>query len=890
MQQFLIVRSDDLIHIGVQCSDFRLEYSELDERVPLLVATSDLARITLTFPPQVIGEEVYVSEDSLSPLGIVGRRRSGASRVQFAVPAGTTMELNAEGVLRAIMSSGVSIIQGNDPPTATAIEIPWGLIFSMVPISRNGKVVPNHEVTPVTSDSGIIGLWYTKLREINSNTEDAGIALLPISNRAYDIINFSTNEVLGPPLVSIYREKICQNSNPNDPLSLPKVKRLELSSFGGTFSVTAKWSNFAWDHDVVLGRDKRVRVMVAGVLFPFGHKAYAEVITERQLIKGNAVLANTQIRLVVTEPVINISGDNQLTREFPFEKVEILVHKFDIDQPPLGKSIFIPKVNQNPLRFPIRCTGTNGDVYFEVPLVFAHEQSSHDFSELSNHWKEHKNIKLPGVPINMVKDVSRNSEVHDVFIDGVKDNNRSSEVHDVFEVHELCITSILHEGRLYPKMEQFTAELPALRELQDKPSMLIPLKYTQEYKDFGLNTNIALEPVGQLEINFTERPDRSGGLMAPMFMVGKISRTHGPIPMPNMDVSDIFKDAKLLGLPLASIIGVYDQPPKIVPIPGNPPGAKMEWRDLKLRDYGPFRSNNSTATLIVERSPSKSEMWCEVKSFAFVLPLDLVKLKFGSLAFIQKLGFAPVVEISGLEVEFQGALKLLDELLNKLKPLLGGNKPEIHATSAGISAKYRLAIPDVPAGAFLMRNVSVQCGVEIPFSSNPVTLSLGFGRRDNPFNLSVLMFGGGGYIDVQFGQEGITRLEALLEFGGMVEVNFLIARAEVHALGGVRFITSAGPFDVDAFIRIGGSVEVLGLVSVSVELVVKLNYKSPDKLTGRATLVIEVDLPLFSESVTIDSGEWELIGGNSVGYSVPLNQEDTDSLLIGLQEYYEAFA
>ena len=100
----------------------------------------------------------------------------------------------------------------------------------------------------------------------------------------------------------------------------------------------------------------------------------------------------------------------------------------------------------------------------------------------------------------------------------------------------------------------------------------------------------------------------------------------------------------------------------------------------------------------------------------------------------------------------------------------------------------------------------------------------------------------------------------------LVSVNFLVATGEVHALGGARYVQHGSSVSLTAYLRIGGSVDVLGLVSVSIELVVQLSYDSSRKrLVGRATLVIEIDLTLWSDSVEIDSGEWELVGGSSPG-------------------------
>jgi hypothetical protein len=130
-----------------------------------------------------------------------------------------------------------------------------------------------------------------------------------------------------------------------------------------------------------------------------------------------------------------------------------------------------------------------------------------------------------------------------------------------------------------------------------------------------------------------------------------------------------------------------------------------------------------------------------------------------------------------------------------------------------------------------------------------------------------------------------------MEFGAMVAVDFIVASGEVHALGGVHFVTAGGGISLDAFIRIGGSVEVFGLVAVSIELLVQLHYDNQNnKLVGSAKLVIEIDISLLSESVEIDSGTWELVGSNVPTTTSPALDGLADSGLPGLREYHEAFA
>jgi hypothetical protein len=962
---FLIVRGDDMLHIGLELSYFQFDHqSAVLGNQPRLVATSDRARVTLTFPPQVLAEQAMMSGE-LSDTASLPTRRAGTSRVQFAVLAGTSMELNVEGVLKALRSPGASMVSrgveaGNEP---TTIEIPWKLIVSAVTKYSGGTVVSDHAIFPITSRSGVTGLWHTQLRASDGNAEDAELALLPLRSVPGDMEPAT-------PLASIYRENIVRQSHTGS--GLPSVRRLELSPLGGSLSVTAKWPDFEWDHEVVLGRDQKIRTLATGVLYPFGHRAQLQTVTERIFISREVRLErpshrwtcpihryinvrdpgvcpvgscdNTLIPLIKLtcryhpeivrtqglfcpkcgEPLEPIEGKplespvrdwwataglnsrstlvvtesvrrGLLDREFPFDEVEILTRSFNTrDQP--NEDFFIPAWNGQPLRFPLRCAGRHGDVFFEVPLVFVRNYLPEQKVGIDAKWNDHCRIPLPGVLIDMIR-------------------SRPQRESDVLEVYEMTIEGISQNGSFYPKLSQFTVEFPAVRALCPKSIGRVPLKFTNAFLAAGDSEDLAFEPPinAPIDIDFTEHPERSGGLMAPRFMADVISRTRGPIPsaaLPDvrcplpgrLPLSTVYEGATLLGLPLGSLIDdAQEGPPAIISVPGTPPGAKMVWDPLHLKDHGPFKTQKdptTKATLTVEISPLKSMTTCIVEHFSFVLPPTdnpLVILRFDSLIFTQLPEQPPDLKINGLKIEFGGELDLIKTLVEYLQPLLGDSRPTISATSSGITAGYALALPSVHAGTFLMRNVAVNFGVNVPFSRDPVTVSLGFAKRDNPFNLSVLMFGGGGYIDIQMGQTGLTRLEASMEFGAVVAIDFIVVAAEVHALGGIRFLTSAGIIALDAFIRIGGSLEVFGLVSVSVELVVTLTYEhEPNRLAGRATLVIEVDLTLFSESVTLDSGLWVLEGPDRVRtrHMVSASPEqifDAESYLNSLTEYYEAY-
>jgi hypothetical protein len=242
-------------------------------------------------------------------------------------------------------------------------------------------------------------------------------------------------------------------------------------------------------------------------------------------------------------------------------------------------------------------------------------------------------------------------------------------------------------------------------------------------------------------------------------------------------------------------------------------------------------------------------------------PPKLLEVGLGKLEFLQEGGRAPSIEVSGVSTRFFGFLKLLEELQNAVK---FAGAPSVQASDRGVTARFDLPVPDVTTGGFQLTGLSFYGVIDVPFDERPVTIGLAFANREDPFNVSVLALGGGGYVDIVLDHGGLRKLEIALEFGASLEVNFLVAIGEVHAMGGIRVVDDDQGLSLAGYLRFGGMVEVLGLVSVSVELLVTLTYVETSKaMVGRATLVLEIDLLLFSDSVELDSGEWKLTGGTS---------------------------
>lgn len=562
-------------------------------------------------------------------------------------------------------------------------------------------------------------------------------------------------------------------------------------------------------------------------------------------------------------------------------KNEIAAIRDALSRPPVVA--FWPGIGVQKLSFDVRLKTPRGDLTVQMPLMFVRDVTTvgdpvwPDFSSLNDpdiarslgqQWtrEEAGTAKLPGgVAFDLVQDVA-------------------PQPGDVHEIHSLLIEAVRGAQTFAPRVAQFEAKIASLRALLPDQEKLVELVYNKAADA----VDSPLVPKLPIVIDFLSRADRSGGLVAPKYSADALSRTLGPVARSVLDkaqlpdFSAIYKETKLLGLALGDLIdGVragtkIPGGPTIVPVLEgvHPVGVRFEWKEVPLKAAGIFRPRVSDGAdptapcdldLQVRVVGEDSTTAATVRNFALALPPDdtLITLSFRSLQMVQSKGKPPAVHIEGFDFELAGALKLLRELQEEVLGYLTGHNPGVvvRRTPNGIAAGYAFTLPEVSAGVFMMRNMGVSIDVAIPFDDNPVQITLGFARPDNQFVLAVTIFGGGGYFLITMGHSGVQAVDLQLTFGAFVSVSFLVAKGEVHAYGAVQLKLANGETTFSATLRLGGSVDVLGIVSVAVELVLQLTYNSQENLlSGRATLVIEVHLLFFSRSVKLDSGEWILAG------------------------------
>ncbi|MBV8276902.1 MAG: hypothetical protein JO170_16815, partial [Verrucomicrobia bacterium] len=143
----------------------------------------------------------------------------------------------------------------------------------------------------------------------------------------------------------------------------------------------------------------------------------------------------------------------------------------------------------------------------------------------------------------------------------------------------------------------------------------------------------------------------------------------------------------------------------------------------------------------------------------------------------------------------------------------------------------------------------------------------------------------GGFLHVEVDSSGPIAIEGQLEFGGNFSIDLGVASGGVHIMAGIYFKLATTDTTLSGFVDMGGELDVLGIISISVDFNLSLTYDSQsNKVTGRATLTVSVHVLFFSTSVQLSV---ERSYGN--GSSDPSVKDVLPTLQLW-QEYAAAFA
>jgi hypothetical protein len=212
----------------------------------------------------------------------------------------------------------------------------------------------------------------------------------------------------------------------------------------------------------------------------------------------------------------------------------------------------------------------------------------------------------------------------------------------------------------------------------------------------------------------------------------------------------------------------------------------------------------------------------------------------------------PRIKPEIVKVEFRGPLQFVSRLQSFLGNLGGGFR--LALTPKFIELSYGFLLPPVSFGAFSLRNMLLQAGLMLPFADDPLRFSFNISSFAVPFELTVMCFGGRGYLRVEIDTRGGRTLEGALEFGGSLAFDVGVASGGLFVMAGVYFKITQSQTSLAGYLRAGGNLDVLGLIHVNVEFLLMVTYRdTPEgsELYGAATLTISIEILFFSISVNV---------------------------------------
>jgi hypothetical protein len=332
----------------------------------------------------------------------------------------------------------------------------------------------------------------------------------------------------------------------------------------------------------------------------------------------------------------------------------------------------------------------------------------------------------------------------------------------------------------------------------------------------------------------------------------------------------------------------------------------------KVRENAIFRANDRRGFVVAVEAKVKKAggaapkigVTCGLKHFDLVLiaPASFMELNFEKIEFRVDSSAKMDVDVLLSDIKFVGPLSFV-ETLRDLIPLDGfSDPPYLDITPQGIDAGFDVALPSITCGVLNIANISLGAGFTVPFVGQPLSVRFNFCRRDQPFLLTVWLFGGGGFFGVTIDPAGVQILEASFEFGAAISIDFGVASGGVHVMAGLYYRMEKDAASLTGYFRLGGHVDVLGIITASLELYLELRYEfQSGKCVGKAELTIEISVFIFSGSVTITC-ERKFAGANGdpslrqmLGVDATLPLDDELALIDEATEYawreqIEAFA
>ncbi|MCA9689509.1 MAG: hypothetical protein KC636_07850 [Myxococcales bacterium] len=693
------------------------------------------------------------------------------------------------------------------------------------------------------------------------------------------------------------RSDLVYQSVRSDP---PRAELLLLSSLGAWLDLEGRWRDeslalLTWIHRATMGRDQYVRVVRRGFLFPYGHRAVKVTITERKLQQQPtgrlaAYLRRRKYVVIVEQERVYLPDDAgrypHQGRELPLERVRIVDRMTpNLDAVDASSRIdgcdpeeaFWLRVSDEDLQLSFVGYDRAGQrVDFSGPVAFLDQPSPTDPAD-----------KMTQVAAAAIDSMNSSQGRRAVALGGQALAFAPSQAprDTTFEVAALTLTAIAHPWApgdshhpFYPSMKSATIVAPTLRHF-GAGAATVEVSYHARYRDVGFDGAgdvflAVTAPLPSLVFGGANSADRVGGLLTPNLSLGGLSRRLGlvgagltALDSGQFDPASYFGgavEARLLGgVSLASILGastIGDGTPRwIEEASGDARRYRMSWTTGDFKDSGFFRRRGATrltldAVADVSADGQVSATTTATLSDFGIELLRVIAVDFTSLTFLARPGQKPDCDVNVKDVRLLGALAFVNHLKDFLELANFRDPPAVEVSSAGVKVGYTVAIPAITVGVFSLQNLRLEAGLCLPFDGAPVRARFAFSTRTDPFTITVMIFAGGGFFALGVGLDGVECVEVLLEFGGNWALDFGVASGGIHAMAGV-YIRHEEPATstLTGYVRAGGGLSVLGIVSVSVEFYLGLTYQEIGDTAiawGEASVHIEVEVLFVSVGFT----------------------------------------
>jgi hypothetical protein len=304
-----------------------------------------------------------------------------------------------------------------------------------------------------------------------------------------------------------------------------------------------------------------------------------------------------------------------------------------------------------------------------------------------------------------------------------------------------------------------------------------------------------------------------------------------------------------------SITLSYDWHPKIQP-----------FEPVFLLDEGADFVVSAKATLSVPlpgAAPPSVDITASLTKFSINLigSPSFVIVKIDSLTFTSHNGSSPDCRVSIKTVEFGKDMSFVKSLAEALNPSKG---PFIELADGAIKAGFRFAVESLPSAGMTVMGLAIEVAVALPFNGDPVRCEFGISDQQHPFLLSFGIYGGGGFLQLQLGLDGVQLLQGALEFGLVSSISIGPLRGEGFIVGGIYFRIAKNDAKICGFVHAHGHMDIFGLISLDVDLYVGVCYLN-GVVTGTATFSVHVSILFFSEDFSLQASY--TFGGSNAGNS-----------------------